>query len=78
MSAIKSLDQVTNSLNDLTENLSRMTKRVSNAKCNLEVAMSYHEVTNLLEQEYYNKFSGCSVKAQADNLFDYNSLLRLK
>lgn len=78
MSAIKSLDQVTNSLNDLTENLSRMTKRVSNAKCNLEVAMSYHEVTNLLEQEYYNKSRGCSVKAQADNLFDYNSLLRLK
>jgi hypothetical protein len=78
MSAIKSQIKVTNSLDDLTENRGRKTKRAGNAICNLEVAMSYHEVTNLLEQEYYNKASGCSVKAQADNLFDYKSLLRIK
>lgn len=78
MTTIKNQIKATNSLDDLTENRVRKTKRASNAKCNLEVAMSYHEVTNLLEQEYYNKASGCSVKAQADNLFDYESLLRIK
>jgi len=75
MSAIKSLMEVANSLETLTENRDRMAIRVSNAKCNLEAAMSYHEVTSQLEQEYYNKASGCSVKAQVDNLFDYNSFL---
>ena len=75
MSAIKSLIEAANSLDTLTENREQMAIRVSNAKCNLEVAMSYHEVTSQLEQEYYNKASGCSVKAQADNLFDYNSFL---
>ena len=78
MSTIKSPIKVTNSLDDLTEKRGRKTKRASNAKCNLEVSMSYHEVTNLLAQEYYNKASGCSVKAQSDNLFDYKSLLRMK
>ena len=78
MSTIKSQIKVSNFLEDLTENRVRKTKRASNSKCNLEVAMSYHEVTNLLEQEYYNKASGCSVKAQADNLFDYKSLMRIK
>lgn len=78
MSTIKSQIKVTNSLDDLTENRGRKNKRASNAKCNLEIAMSYHEITNLLEQEYYNKASGCSVKAQADNLFDYKSFLRIK
>jgi len=75
MSAIKSLMEVANSLETLTENRDQMAIRVSNAKCNLEAAMSYYEVTSQLEQEYYNKASGCSVKAQADNLFDYNSFL---
>lgn len=75
MSAIKGLFKALKSLDTLTENRDQMAIRVSNAKCNLEAAMSYHEITNQLEQEYYNKASGCSVKAQADNLFDYNSFL---
>ncbi|MBA4319583.1 MAG: hypothetical protein C0412_14370 [Flavobacterium sp.] len=75
MSAIKGLFKVLKSLDTSTENRDQMAIRLSNAKCNLEVAMSYHEVTSQLEQEYYNKASGCSVKAQADNLFDYNSFL---
>lgn len=74
MSAIKSLAKRATSLDNLTENQDLIAIRASNAKCNLEVAMSYHEITSQLEQEYYNKASGCSVKAQKDNLFDYNSL----
>jgi len=73
MSAIKSLIELAKSLENLTEKQDLIGIRVSNAKCNLEAAMSYHEVTNRIEQEYYNKASGCSVKAQKDNLFDYNS-----
>jgi hypothetical protein len=75
MTVIKSLIKVAKSLDGLTENQDLIAIRASNAKCHLEIAMSYHEVTNQLEQEYYNKASGCSVKAQADNLFDYNSFL---
>ena len=78
MSAIKNLTNVTNSLDNLTENRDRKPNRNRNAKCHSEAAMSYHEVTNQLEQEYYNRASGCSVRAQADNLFDYSSNLRIK
>jgi hypothetical protein len=75
MSAIKSLVKLAKSLENLTENQDLIAIRASNAKCNLEAAMSYHEVTNSIEQEYYNKASGCSVKAQKDNLFDYYSFI---
>ena len=75
MSANKGLFKVIKSLDTLTEIRDQMAIRVSNAKCHSEAAMSYHEVTNQLEQEYYNKASGCSVKAQKDNLFDYYSFL---
>lgn len=75
MTVIKDLAQKAKSLDASIENRDAMAVREGNAKCNLEVAMSYHEVTNQLEQEYYNKASGCSVRAQADNLFDYNSFI---
>lgn len=55
----------------LNKNKDRITMKTSNSKCRKEVAMSYNETTNQLEQDYYNKASGCSVKAQEDNLFDY-------
>lgn len=42
-----------------------------NPKGLLEKAVSSREALNQLQQEYYNKTSGCSVKAQEDNLFDY-------
>jgi hypothetical protein len=47
----------------------------SNARPSREVVMSRNEAINNQEQSYYNKASGCSVKAQKDNLFDYSSLL---
>ncbi|TDD98436.1 hypothetical protein [Flavobacterium cellulosilyticum] len=59
------------SLDTLNKNKDRIASRTSNSKCHKEVAMSYHEASTRLEQEYYNKASGCSVKAQEDNLFDY-------
>ena len=34
------------------------------------------ERANQLEQDYYNKACGCSVKAQENNLFDYKSQLK--
>ena len=34
-------------------------------------AARYHkEIANQLEQDYYNKACGCSVKAQENNLFE--------
>jgi hypothetical protein len=75
MTVIKSLIKAAKSLDNLTENQDLIAIRASNAKCQQEVAMSNSEITNQLEQQYYNKASGCSVKAQEDNLFDYNSFL---
>ena len=77
MSANKGLFKVINTPDTLSENRDQITIRVRNAKCNLEAAMSYHEVSSRIEQEYYNKASGCSVRAQADNLFDYSALLKI-
>ncbi len=71
MTAIKSPIEGVQSLDALTKNQSLVVIRANNAKCHLEVAMSYNEITNQLEQEYYNKASGCSVKSQKNNLFDY-------
>ncbi|WP_269241832.1 hypothetical protein [Flavobacterium limnophilum] len=62
----------------LTDNQDFIGVFASNAKCRLEVAMSYNEINNHQEQKYYNKSKGCSVKAQEDNLFDYKSWLKKK
>lgn len=76
MTAIKSLIKATKSLDAITENEDLITIAGSNAVCQQEVAMSPSEITNQIEQRYYNKASGCSVKAQKDNLFDYKSWLK--
>ncbi|MBP6757648.1 MAG: hypothetical protein KA133_00230 [Flavobacterium sp.] len=78
MTAIKSLIKAAESLDAITENEDLIAIRTSHARCQQEVAMSRSEITNQLEQRYYNKASGCSVKAQVDNLFDYKSWLKLK
>lgn len=44
----------------------------SYAKPSRVVSMARIESSNKLEQ-YYNKASGCKVKAQKDNLFDYGA-----
>lgn len=46
----------------------------SYAKPSRELNMARIEANKKLEQ-YYNKASGCKVKAQKDNLFDYGAAL---
>lgn len=75
MKAIKDLLNSVKSLSVSTEQEDLIAIRNSYAKPSREVVMSYNEANNKLEQNYYNKFSGCSVKAQKDNLFDYSSFL---
>lgn len=74
MRAIIDQFNAVNSINSSTETEDFMVSRNSYAKPSREVAMARIETNNKLEQ-YYNKASGCKVKAQKDNLFDYNSFL---
>ena len=74
MKAIKDLLNSVNSLYVSTEKEDFIATDTRYAKPSREVAMSRSEASSKLEQ-YYNKFSGCSVKAQKDNLFDYSSFL---
>lgn len=48
----------------------------SNAQCH-EVFSTYpNKASSLLEQEYYDKDRGCSVRAQENNIFDYQEYLK--
>lgn len=76
MTAIKSLIKVPKSLDAITENEDLITVAGRNGVFQQEVAMSPSVITNQIEQRYYNKASGCSVRAQKDNLFDYKSWLK--
>lgn len=71
MTAIKSLMREAKSLDVSNGNQDLLVNETSNAKCQKEEVMSSCEIRNQLEQQYYNKASGCSVRAQVDNLFDY-------
>jgi len=75
MKAIKDLLNSAKLLNGSTEKKELIAISTGTARSSREVVMSYNEANNKLEQNYYNKASGCSVKAQKDNLFDYSSLL---
>lgn len=48
----------------------------SNAICHNGFSKYPDEVSNQLEQEYYDKASGCSVKAQENNIYDYQAYLK--
>lgn len=71
MTAIQNLFNADESLYNLAENHDLISDATSNAQWLQEVTMSNNENKNQTEQSYYNKASGCSVKAQKDNLFDY-------
>ena len=71
MTASKNGNKTDQSHDVLNKNKTRTAIKASNSRCRKEIAMSYNDASNKLEQEYYNKASGCSVKAQEDNLFDY-------
>lgn len=70
MEADKKIVTVAQSLSGLDQK--QDTNLSASAKCSLEVTMSYNEIATKAAQRYYDKASGCSVKAQKDNLFDYN------
>lgn len=54
-----------------TEYHAHINRNNSIANWNQIFSMYPNEVSNQLEQKYYDKDRGCSVKAQADNLFVY-------
>lgn len=62
--------------NTLAENQVQMDENYSNAKWREGFSMYTNEASNKLEQEYYDKDRGCSVKAQEDNIFDYQDFLK--
>lgn len=68
---MKTLFKAANSPDTLAENQVQIGDRIT--KCNESYSMYPEKTSNQMEQEYYNKASGCSVKAQVDNLFDYKS-----
>jgi hypothetical protein len=76
MTAIQNLFNADESLCNLTENQDLLSNGISNEKYQQEVTMLNNEAKNQTEQLYYNKASGCSVKAQKDNLFDYKSWIK--
>jgi hypothetical protein len=69
MVAITTQNKTTKFPDTLSENKDQNNE----AKSQKKVALSNNEVINQLEQNYYNKACGCSVKAQENNLFDYKS-----
>ncbi|WP_310560490.1 hypothetical protein [Flavobacterium sp.] len=77
MKAINDLQNSANSLNVSTEDEKVIASNNSYVEPSRDVAMSRYEANNKLEQNYYNKASGCSVKAQKDNLFDYSSFVKI-
>lgn len=77
MTAISNLFKATQTQKALAENQDSIDSTDSNAKCSQKKAMSIYEVANRLQQEFYNRACGCSVKAQEDNLFDYTSFIKL-
>lgn len=55
----------------LTEHQAQIDGTNSITNWNQVFSMYPNEVSNKLEQEYYDKDRGCAVKAQSDNLFVY-------
>ena len=73
MTAFTDQNKADKSMAALTENQNLIAVNDSKAKCNQEIALSNNELRNQLEQKYYDRASGCSVKAQVHNLFDDKS-----
>jgi len=76
MEAIENLFNADKYLCNLTENQDLISNEINNEKWHQEMTMSHNDAKNRIQQRYYNKASGCSVKAQKDNLFDYTSRIK--
>lgn len=71
MAAITTLFKAAKNQDALAENQDFIDTNNSNVRCH-EVFSKYPDAaSSLLEQEYYDKDRGCSVKAQENNIFDY-------
>lgn len=77
MTAKKTLLKLTKIQDSLEENQVLIGGNNSNAKWHQGFSMRLDEAVNKLEQEYYDKFSGCSVKAQENNIHDYQEYLKI-
>jgi hypothetical protein len=77
MTAISNLFKASKFQGALAENQDLNAIDTDNANGYQETAISNNEVRNQREQAYYNKASGCSVRAQEDNLFDYKSFIKI-
>lgn len=77
MAAISNLFKVTQSKGSLAENQDSIDSNNSTGNSHQKKALSIYELANRLEQEFYNRACGCSVKTQEDNLFDYNSFIKI-
>lgn len=76
MKAIENLLNTDEYISNLTENQNVISNEINNEKWHQEMTMSNNDAKNQTQQQYYNKASGCSVKAQKDNLFDYASWIK--
>lgn len=77
MKAISNLFKASKSQDAFAENQNVNAFDTDTNQAYFETAISNYEERNLREQAFYNKASGCSVKAQKDNLFDYKSLIKI-
>ena len=73
MTAMKTQFKEAKSREALTVNIDLIDSNNSYAKCNEAFSIHPQEAANKLEQQYYDKVSGCSVKAQENNIHDYQA-----
>ena len=76
MTANKTLLKEAKNLDILTDNQAQIDGINSATPWNQVFSMRLNEASNNVEQNYYNKDKGCSVKAQEDNIFDYKDFLK--
>jgi hypothetical protein len=76
MTATTTLFKEAKSQDPLTDNQDLFDSNNSNAKYHEAFSMYPYEAINKREQEYYDKASGCSVKAQENNIHDYQAYIK--
>jgi hypothetical protein len=76
MATVTNLFKVAKIQDALAENQNLIDSNNSNAKCQEGFSMYPDDISNQLEKEYYDRASGCSVKAQENNIFDYQAYIK--
>ena len=69
MTAITNQNKANNPTDALNENQDLIAVDPGKARCSqtVKAALSNNELRNQLEEQFYNKARGCSVKAQVDS-----------